>query len=121
MEKNQSNFNGFSLGLGLFVGGAAGILAGLMVAPKSGRELRSDIREKSCQIYGDTKQAISDAQMRAKSIIDEAKHRADELKREAAQTLSEARIKACEALNCSVKERVPFHTAEYAEEAGGEA
>ncbi len=43
MEKNGS-FDG--LFLGALMGGAIGILAGLMLAPKAGKELRGDIIER---------------------------------------------------------------------------
>jgi gas vesicle protein len=47
MEKNAGNFDG--LFLGLMMGGAIGILAGLMSAPKAGKELRADIKGKGCE------------------------------------------------------------------------
>ena len=121
MEKNVDDFNGFNIGLGLFVGGAIGFLAGLMFAPKSGKELRSELKEKSCQIYGDTKQAISEAQMKTKSVIDDAMHRVDEFKKEAEHRLSEARLKACKVFSCATGEKAPFHPGDYVKETGGEA
>lgn len=117
MDKNVNNLNGFDIGLGLFVGGAIGFLAGLVFAPKAGKELRSELKEKSCQIYGDTKQAISEAQMRTKSVINDAVHRADEFKKEAEHRLSEAHLKACKVFNCPTGERAPFGPGE----TGGEA
>ncbi|HSB07821.1 MAG TPA: YtxH domain-containing protein [Thermodesulfobacteriota bacterium] len=121
MEKNINYFKGFNIGLGLFVGGAIGFLAGLMFAPKTGKELRSELREKGCQIYGDTKQAISEAQMKTKSVIDDAMHRVDEFKKEAEHRLSEARLRACKVFNCASGERAPLHPGDYAGETRGEA
>lgn len=116
MDNNVRSFNG--LYLGILVGGAVGILAGLMFAPKSGRELRDEMKEKGCKLYGDGEKIISDAQMRTRSIISDAMHRVDEFKREAEQRLSEARFKACKIFNCAGVETAPLHTEE---EAGAEA
>ena len=119
MEKNTSNYNG--LYLWILAGSAVGILAGFLFAPKSGQELRSDIKERGCKLYEDTEQMISDAQMKAKSIIDDATHKADELKKEAMNQLSEARLKACKAFNCAGGERAPSYTEKSVEEPGAEA
>ncbi len=97
MEKTRS-FDG--LFIGFLAGGAIGVLAGLLFAPKSGKELRTDIWEKGAGLYGDTKEMFSDAQVRTRAVIDDAKTKADELKRGAVQRLSDARLKACKALNC---------------------
>lgn len=64
MEKNVGSFD--VLFLGLMTGGAIGILPGLMSAPKAGKELRADIKGKGCEVYGDTKELISDTQTKAK-------------------------------------------------------
>lgn len=117
MENNGKSFAG--LCFGLVMGGAIGILAGLMFAPKSGRELRDEMKEKGCKLYGDTEKIISDARMRTKSVIDEAMHKADGFKREAEQRLSEARAKVCKILSCTGgAETAPLHTEE---ESGAEA
>jgi len=67
---------------GLLVGGALGALAGILFAPKSGKELRSDIREKGNEILKDGKEIYADAGTKAKEIIGEVKHQAKELKKE---------------------------------------
>ena len=119
MVKN-ANENG-GLYLGFLAGGVIGILAGLMFAPKSGKDLRSDIRERGYKFYGDTKQIISDTQWKTKSIIDDAMHRVDEFKKEAEQRLSEARLKACTAFSCASVEKAPLYPEEFAEDTGAEA
>ena len=63
---------------GFLIGGALGALAGILFAPKSGKELRSDIREKGSE------------------VLEEARHQAKELKQEADRHLLEARQKAKE-------------------------
>ncbi len=116
MEKTIRSFDG--LYLGIAVGGAIGILAGLLFAPKSGRELRDEMKEKGCKLYGDGEKIVSDARVRMKSVIDDAMCKVDEFKREAEQRLSEARAKACKAFNCTGVEKAPLYTEE---EPGAEA
>jgi gas vesicle protein len=84
--------------MGFLIGGVLGALAGIFLAPKSGKELRSDIKEKGSEVLKDAKEIYADASTKAKAIIDEAKHRAGELKKEADRHLSEARQKAKEIL-----------------------
>jgi hypothetical protein len=47
-EKPQCHFC-----MGLLIGGAIGALAGIFFAPKSGKELRSDIKEKGSEVLTD--------------------------------------------------------------------
>ena len=88
-EKPQGHFF-----MGLLIGGALGALAGIFLAPKSGKELSSDIKEIGSKVLKDGKEIYADASTRAKEIIKEAKHQAKELKKEADRHLSEARQKA---------------------------
>ena len=83
---------------GFLIGGVLGALAGIFFAPKSGKELRSDIKEKGSEVLKDAKEIYADASTKAKEIIEEAKHQAEELKKEADRHLSEARQKAKEIL-----------------------
>jgi gas vesicle protein len=72
--------------MGLLIGGVLGALAGIFFAPKSGKELRSDIKEKGNEFLKDTKKIYADAGTKAKDIIEEVKHQAKELKIEAEGT-----------------------------------
>ena len=72
--------------MGLLIGGALGALAGIFFAPKSGKELRSDIKEKGSEVLKDAKEIYADAGTKAKDISEEAKHQAKELKKEAEGT-----------------------------------
>ena len=80
-EKPQGHFF-----MGLLIGGALGALAGIFFAPKSGKELRSDIKDKGNEFLKDTKKIYADAGTKAKDIIEEVKHQAKELKKEAEGT-----------------------------------
>ena len=84
--------------MGFLIGSVLGALAGIFFAPKSGKELMSDIQEKGREVLQDGKEIYADASTKAKEIIEEARHQAEELKKEAERHLSEARQKGKEIL-----------------------
>jgi gas vesicle protein len=92
-EKPQCHFF-----MGFLIGGVLGALAGILFAPKSGKELRSDIREKGSEVLKEGKEIYADASTRAKEIIEEASRQAKELMKEADLHLTEARQKMKEIL-----------------------
>ena len=81
MEEHENQQCHFCMGL--LIGGVLGALAGIFFAPKSGKELRSDIKEKGSEFLKDTKEIYADAGTKAKEIIGEVKHQAKDLKKEA--------------------------------------
>ncbi len=89
MVENQNKTRSFLRGF--IIGGTLGALAGIFFAPKSGKELRSDIKERGGTVLRDAKEIYSESRAKAKEIIEEAKHQAKELKKEADRYLSEAR------------------------------
>jgi len=96
MEENERDCGSF---LRAFViGGVLGALAGILFAPKSGKELRSDLKVKGTEVLKDAKEIYADASLKAREIIEEAKHQAKELRKEADRHLSEARQKTKEIL-----------------------
>lgn len=54
---------------GLLIGGAIGAAAALLLAPKSGRELRSDISDKAQQVGGKTKEMATDLGSRTAETV----------------------------------------------------
>ncbi|KAF0155842.1 MAG: putative gas vesicle protein [Syntrophaceae bacterium] len=84
--------------LGLLIGGALGVLAGILFAPKSGTKLRSEIREKRNAVLKDAKEIYADASTKAKEIIEEATHQAMALKKDADRHFAETRQKTKEIL-----------------------
>ena len=72
--------------MGLFIGCALGVLAGIFFAPKSGKELRSDIKKKEKDVLKEAKDIYADVGTKAKEIIGEVRHQASELKQEAEGT-----------------------------------
>jgi len=103
MAENEKDCGSFLKGF--VIGGILGVLAGVFFAPKSGRELRSDLKDKGTEVLKDAKEIYADAGTKAKEIIEEAKQQAKELKKEADRHLSEARLKAKEILARDEKEQ----------------
>jgi gas vesicle protein len=98
--------------MGFLIGGVLGALVGIFFAPKSGKELRSDLKEKGSEVLKDAKEIYADASTRAKEIIEEAKHQAKELKKEADRQLSAALQKTKEILACGEKKEAEAGEAE---------
>jgi gas vesicle protein len=73
MEEKKYNNNG--LFKGFLIGGLLGMTAGILFAPKSGKDLRSDIRGKGEKILKDTKQFYSDSRVKAESIYEDVRSR----------------------------------------------
>lgn len=110
---NENNF-GKGLFIGLLTGGAIGALLALLYAPKSGKELRTDIKNKTDEYLHDAEQYISDAKVKAKElindgkkksekIISDAKEKSDELLKDAEHIFKTAKTKAGEAVHSGKK------------------
>jgi gas vesicle protein len=97
-----------SMAKGLIVGFVAGSIIGaamaLLYAPKAGKELRADLREKAGDIVEDAQEYISRAKSKAVDIInegkakastlvDDARRRADSLLGDAERIMNDARTK----------------------------
>jgi len=67
METNGRNDSG--LWTGLMVGSFLGAAAGFLFAPKSGKELRSEIKEKTNKALDETKQFYSDSRTKFKDTL----------------------------------------------------
>jgi gas vesicle protein len=106
--------------MGFLIGSVLGALAGIFFAPKPGKELRSEIKEKGSEVLKDAKEIYADASTRAKEIIEEAKHQAKELKKEADRHLSEARQKAKEILARGEKKETEAGESEKGDRGGRE-
>jgi len=107
MPNEQEYTKGFLIGT--LVGGAVGAAVALLTAPKSGRELRGDIQDKSSEYYekasnkwAETEEVVgrqvtstvNEGRVRAQNIIDSAKEQANELLYAAENVLNEAKTKA---------------------------
>ena len=86
----QEMTNGVGVFLkGLLVGGILGAVAGILLAPKPGRELRADIKEKGETAIKDAKRVYEDSRTRAKAALEAAKQRAEEIKSKAIKETGE--------------------------------
>jgi gas vesicle protein len=65
--------------LGFLVGGLTGAVAALLLAPQSGEETRTIIREKAIELRDKASDTMEDAYARAEAAANEARARADEL------------------------------------------
>jgi gas vesicle protein len=107
----DSDSGSFTRGLflGAIIGGLVGAVTALLLAPKSGAELRKDLAEKSAELYdkasdmlqtveanvGDAVHtAVNEGKVRAQTIVQSAKSQAEELMSNADAVLKEARSKA---------------------------
>jgi gas vesicle protein len=102
MTKNEGMLKG--LVIGLLAGGAIGAVVALLYAPKSGRELRADLKEKADEFRDDAEEyltvartkagdMVSEAKKRSESLITDAKRKADTLLVDAEKVLTDARQK----------------------------
>ena len=67
----MSEKKGYAKGLfiGFLSGGAIVALITLLTAPKSGKELRKEIKDKTDKYYDDTEKLISNAKLKAKDMV----------------------------------------------------
>ncbi len=77
MSNEGGSVKGFLLGL--IAGGAIGAALALLYAPKSGRELRGDIKKRTDEMVGDAEEYIQNARSKAVDLINDGKQRADHL------------------------------------------
>ncbi len=132
---NQQDSGAYTKGFvfGAMIGGAVGALTALLLAPKSGKELRQDIADKSLDMYDKASDYMADVQenvgnkvndtynegrIKAESIISNAKRQARELLNDAEGILSEAKDKAY-ATKDNVQDKI--ETLKEATKAGAEA
>ena len=66
---------------GALFGGIIGVVAGLLFAPKSGKETREDIRKCSLEMKDKSLEKLEVVQKRAEEILMETKKQLDELKK----------------------------------------
>ncbi|HEY9086862.1 MAG TPA: YtxH domain-containing protein [Anaerolineaceae bacterium] len=90
--------------IGFIIGGLTGAVSALLLAPQSGEETRTVIRERAIELrdrasesledaYARAEQAAADARTRADELTKVAKERADELSRRGQVLVEEQRAK----------------------------
>ena len=76
---NDENGMGKGLLVGFLTGAAVGSIIALLFAPKSGRELREDIKSKSQEFIDDADKYIANAKDKASDLINEGKRKSEKL------------------------------------------
>jgi gas vesicle protein len=98
--------NGLAKGLfiGFIAGGIVGAIAALLYAPKSGKELRGDIKRKAGDLAEDASEYVKKARARTAEIINEGKNRSEQLVSDAKET-SEQILGSAEKVLTGIRER----------------
>jgi gas vesicle protein len=108
MEDEMSKENdGMAKGLivGFLAGSIVGAVMALLYAPKTGKELREEIKQKGGALADDAEEyltrarkkavdIVNEGKQRSDTLIDDARKRADTLKADAQRIISDARGKA---------------------------
>lgn len=95
----KDNHVGRKIALGTAVAGVAGYLAGILTAPKSGKETREDIADKAVEIKKSAAQELASLHMELKSLIESAKNQSVALSGKAREEFNEAVVAAKDAQN----------------------
>lgn len=102
--------------LGFLAGGAVGAILALLYAPKSGKELRADIKLKTDEYLDEAEKYLAEAKDKAKDLINEgrkrsekiisdAKSKSEEILKDAEKVFHEAKSKTTDTIQ-SGKEKV---------------
>jgi gas vesicle protein len=92
---------GKKFGLGILIGAVAGVVTGLLTAPKSGKETREDIKAKAGEFKGAAERKLKEAHKELDKLSNEAKSKAKDLQGKAKEEMDEYAKKADD-----LKERV---------------
>lgn len=82
------------IAIGAAIAGAAGYMAGLLTAPKSGRETRDDLKKAANQGVSEAEKQLKNLHTDLGKAVDEAKTRGEELGGKAQKELRELADKA---------------------------
>ena len=77
--------------LGALVGAAAGVVAGVLTAPKSGKETRADIKRKAGEIKEDATEVVDKAKTKATDVAGEVREKAEGYRDRAERAVSSAK------------------------------
>ncbi|MEK6221008.1 MAG: YtxH domain-containing protein, partial [Chloroflexota bacterium] len=91
MSDRDSDFGNFLSGF--FMGGLIGAAVALLMAPQSGEETRTVIRDKSIEFKDKTVSSVEEAYAKAESAAADARARADELAQVARTRASELKAR----------------------------
>lgn len=98
MAKDEQH-TGRKLAFGAIIAGVAGYFAGILTAPKSGKETRDDIANKAGDIKDEGVEQLKSAQAELESMLQTAKTKTVALSAKAREEYNEAILKAKDAKN----------------------
>jgi gas vesicle protein len=118
MSSNNNNVKGFILGF--LAGGSIGAIVALLTTPKSGKELRGDIKQKSGEYFDEADRYYTETKNKAGEIINEGrrkyatimndiKSKPGEIINDAEQLYNDAKAKTKDVLHTG-KEKVELET-----------
>lgn len=82
------------IAIGAIIAGAVGYVAGILTAPKSGKETRKDIKDKTGQLMVEAEKRLKQLHTELNSLMVQAKEIADKLHGKARTELEKAMIAA---------------------------
>lgn len=91
-----SDGNGFFKGF--LMGGAIGAVIALLYAPKSGKEMREDLKRKTEELLEEADKGVAGASKSAAEIVAEGRRKAEALRKEAEELMADAKKRAKEVL-----------------------
>ena len=92
----SDNSGGSEFFKGFLFGGIAGAVIALLYAPKSGKEVRDDIRKISADLTDDAQVTLKSAQQKAEILFEETKKQLEELQKEAESVLGDMKKKTAD-------------------------
>ena len=95
---SQNGDSGFEFFKGMLFGGIVGAVVTLLYAPKSGKEVREDLRKRSLELRDDAEARLELTQKKAEDLLAETKKELEKLRQEALTTVGELKGSAEEAL-----------------------
>jgi len=87
MGEKNGDFGAFLAGF--MIGGLVGASVALLLAPQSGDETRTVIRDKSIELYDKVEQSVKDTYDKAEQFAEDTASRADDLRRRGQVILEE--------------------------------
>jgi gas vesicle protein len=119
---SEGSVNNLSKGLllGVLAGGAVGAIVTLLTTPKSGKEFRSDIKQKSNEYLDATDKYLTNTKTKAHKMFNEGKRKSsliikdlksgpDGILKETQQVIEDAKLRASDIIH-SGKEKIEFET-----------
>jgi len=101
MSDRNGDFGAFVSGF--VIGGLVGAAAALLLAPQSGEETRTLIRDKGIELKDQVEQTASDTRARAEELAKEARTKAEDLQKQGQVILEEQKTRIEKAVETGKK------------------